>query len=65
MFISDILLSQKKLETKIYQSAIDLNQKHDNLELKIVKQLKNNFVNYQGILKLLKLIIIIIKNIYF
>ena len=65
MFVSDISLSQKKLETKIYQSAIDLNQKHDNLELKIVKQLKNNFVNYQGILKLLKLIIIIIKNIYF
>ena len=65
MFISDISLSQKKLDNKIYQSAIDLNQKHDNLELKIVKQLKNNFVKYQGILKLLKLIIIIIKNIYF
>ena len=59
MFVSDISLSQKKLETKIYQSAIDLNQKHDNLELKIVKQLKNNFVKYQGILSFLKLIIII------
>ena len=59
MFISGILLSQKELETKIYQSAIDLNQKHDNLELKIVKQLKNNFVKYQGILSFLKLIIII------
>ena len=65
MFISDILLSQKELETKIYQSAIDLNQKYENLELKIVKQLKNNFVKYQGILKLLKLIIIILKIIYF
>ena len=64
MFISDILLSQKKLETKIYQSAIDLNQKYENLELKIVKQLKNNFVKYQGILSFLKLIIIIFKKIY-
>ena len=63
MFISDILLSQKKLETKIYQSAIDLNQKYENLELKIVKQLKNNFVKYQGILSFLKPIIIILKNI--
>ena len=59
MFISDISLSQKKLDNKIYQSAIDLNQKHHNLELKIVKQLNNNFVKYQGILSFLKLIIII------
>ena len=63
MFISDISLSQKKLDNKIYQSAIDLNQKHHNLELKIVKQLNNNFVKYQGILSFIKLIIIIFKNI--
>ena len=64
MFISDISLSQNKLETKIYQSAIDLNQKQENLELKITKQLRNNFVKYQGISNLLKLIIIMLKIIY-
>ena len=63
MFVSDISLSQKKLDNKIYQSAIDLNQKHHNLELKIVKQLNDNFVKYQGILSFLKPIIIILKNI--